>query len=96
MLIGRHPAETDATSLSRMLHGLLSGMGFFGGAVILKSGRGGKALYVVKTCIGKTVEVVIILFPFMALLPRPTKRFLDRRNHRAIRDPSDSCPWERS
>ncbi len=46
MLLGRHLAETDPSSLSRTLQGFLSGIGFLGGAVIFKSGfdvRGIKA-----------------------------------------------------
>jgi putative Mg2+ transporter-C (MgtC) family protein len=38
MLLGRHLAETDPSSLSRTLQGFLSGIGFLGGAVIFKSG----------------------------------------------------------
>lgn len=38
MLLGRHLAETDPNSLSRTLQGFISGIGFFGGAVIFKSG----------------------------------------------------------
>ncbi|MBP2238184.1 putative Mg2+ transporter-C (MgtC) family protein [Sinorhizobium kostiense] len=46
MLLGRHIAETDPSSLSRTLQGFLSGIGFLGGAVIFRSGfdvRGIKA-----------------------------------------------------
>lgn len=46
MLLGRHLAETDPSSLSRTLQGFLSGIGFLGGAVIFRSGfdvRGIKA-----------------------------------------------------
>ena len=38
MLLARHLAETDPSSVSRALQGFLSGIGFFGGAVIFKSG----------------------------------------------------------
>src|SRR5215210_6914659 len=38
MLLGRHLAETDPASISRTLQGFLGGIGFFGGAVIFKSG----------------------------------------------------------
>lgn len=38
MLLARHLAETDASSISRTLQGFLSGIGFLGGAVIFKSG----------------------------------------------------------
>src|SRR3954464_14598914 len=46
MLLGRHFADADASSISRTLQGFLSGIGFLGGAVIFKSGfdvRGIKA-----------------------------------------------------
>jgi putative Mg2+ transporter-C (MgtC) family protein len=46
MLLGRHLAEVDPSSISRTLQGFLSGIGFLGGAVIFKSGfdiRGIKA-----------------------------------------------------
>ena len=38
MLLGRHLAEIDPSSVSRTLQGFLSGIGFLGGAVIFKSG----------------------------------------------------------
>src|SRR4028119_1734300 len=38
MLLGRHLAELDPSSVSRTLQGFLSGIGFLGGAVIFKSG----------------------------------------------------------
>jgi putative Mg2+ transporter-C (MgtC) family protein len=38
MLLAKHLAEVDAASISRALQGLLSGIGFLGGAVIFKSG----------------------------------------------------------
>ena len=38
MLLGRHLAELDPSSISRTLQGFLSGIGFLGGAVIFKSG----------------------------------------------------------
>jgi putative Mg2+ transporter-C (MgtC) family protein len=38
MLLGRHLAEADPSSISRTLQGFLSGIGFLGGAVIFKSG----------------------------------------------------------
>ena len=46
MLLAKHLAQTDPASISRALQGLLSGIGFLGGAVIFKSGadvRGIKA-----------------------------------------------------
>lgn len=46
MLLAAHLQETDPASLSRTLQGMLSGIGFLGGAVIFKSGtdiRGLKA-----------------------------------------------------
>src|SRR3954464_9012323 len=38
MLLGRHLANVDPSSISRTLQGFLSGIGFLGGAVIFKSG----------------------------------------------------------
>lgn len=38
MLLAVHLAQTDPSSISRALQGLLSGIGFLGGAVIFKSG----------------------------------------------------------
>ena len=38
MLLARHLAEVDPSSISRTLQGFLSGIGFLGGAVIFKSG----------------------------------------------------------
>jgi putative Mg2+ transporter-C (MgtC) family protein len=38
MLLGRHFADADPSSISRTLQGFLSGIGFLGGAVIFKSG----------------------------------------------------------
>src|SRR4030095_4268875 len=38
MLLGRHLAELDPSSVSRTLQGFLSGIGFLGGAVVFKSG----------------------------------------------------------
>jgi putative Mg2+ transporter-C (MgtC) family protein len=38
MLLAKHLAETDAASISRALQGLMTGIGFLGGAVIFKSG----------------------------------------------------------
>lgn len=38
MLLAKHLAEVDAASISRALQGLMSGIGFLGGAVIFKSG----------------------------------------------------------
>src|SRR6187401_80129 len=38
MLLGRHLADIDPSSISRTLQGFLSGIGFLGGAVIFKSG----------------------------------------------------------
>src|SRR5919199_5979187 len=46
MLLAKHLAQSDPASISRTLQGLLSGIGFLGGAVIFKSGfdvRGIKA-----------------------------------------------------
>lgn len=46
MLLAKHLAQTDPASISRALQGLMSGIGFLGGAVIFKSGfdvRGIKA-----------------------------------------------------
>ena len=46
MLLAKHLVEVDGASVSRTLQGLLSGIGFLGGAVIFKSGadvRGIKA-----------------------------------------------------
>src|SRR3954453_7433115 len=38
MLLGRHFADADPSSISRTLQGFLSGIGFLGGAVVFKSG----------------------------------------------------------
>ncbi|HEX3558420.1 MAG TPA: MgtC/SapB family protein [Pyrinomonadaceae bacterium] len=38
MLLAKHLSELDPASVSRALQGLLSGIGFLGGAVIFKSG----------------------------------------------------------
>src|SRR3954447_21923184 len=38
MLLALHLAPTDPSSISRTLQGFLSGIGFFGGAAIFKSG----------------------------------------------------------
>src|ERR1700753_321492 len=38
MLLAKHLTEIDTASVSRALQGLLSGIGFLGGAVIFKSG----------------------------------------------------------
>ena len=38
MLVGLHMAETDPSTIGRTFQGFLSGIGFFGGAVIFKSG----------------------------------------------------------
>ena len=46
MLLAKHLTQADPSSISRTLQGLLSGIGFLGGAVIFKSGtdvRGIKA-----------------------------------------------------
>jgi putative Mg2+ transporter-C (MgtC) family protein len=46
MLLAQHLSQTDPSAVSRTLQGFLSGIGFFGGAVIFKSGfdvRGIKA-----------------------------------------------------
>lgn len=46
MLLAKHLTQTDPSSVSRTLQGLLSGIGFLGGAAIFKSGtdvRGIKA-----------------------------------------------------
>jgi putative Mg2+ transporter-C (MgtC) family protein len=37
MLLGRHLAEVDPSSISRTLQGFLSGIGFLGGAVIFRA-----------------------------------------------------------
>ena len=44
MLLGRHLAELDPSSISRTLQGFLSGIGFLGGAVIFKSGTDVKGI----------------------------------------------------
>ena len=66
MLLGRHPAEPGPFLLCRTLQGLLSGLGFLGGAVIFKSGKVESvprpsyfAPDEVKTCVSKAVEVVV-------------------------------------
>jgi len=38
MLLARHLSETDPSSVGRLLQGFLGGIGFFGGAVVFKSG----------------------------------------------------------
>src|SRR3954470_5208059 len=38
MLLAKHLAQADPSSISRTLQGFLSGIGFFGGAAIFKSG----------------------------------------------------------
>ena len=38
MLLAKHLAQTDPASISRALQGLMSGIGFLGGAVVFKSG----------------------------------------------------------
>lgn len=38
MLLAKHLTETDPSSISRTLQGLLSGTGFLGGAIILEPG----------------------------------------------------------
>jgi putative Mg2+ transporter-C (MgtC) family protein len=46
MLLAKHLTQTDPSAISRTIQGMLSGIGFFGGAVIFKSGadvRGIKA-----------------------------------------------------
>ena len=50
MLLGRHLAETDPSSISRTLQGFLSGIGFLGGAVIFKSGFDVKGIKAVRSC----------------------------------------------
>src|SRR5215204_2469921 len=42
MLLGRHLAGLDPSSISRTLQGVLSGISFLGGAVIFKSGFDGR------------------------------------------------------
>jgi putative Mg2+ transporter-C (MgtC) family protein len=44
MLLAKHLAAVDPAAISRTLQGLLSGIGFFGGAVIFKSGRDVKGI----------------------------------------------------
>ena len=44
MLLATRLAETDPSAISRMLQGFLSGIGFFGGAVVFKSGFDVKGL----------------------------------------------------
>jgi putative Mg2+ transporter-C (MgtC) family protein len=44
MLVAKHLAQTDPSSISRTLQGLLSGIGFLGGAVIFKSGSDVKGI----------------------------------------------------
>ncbi len=39
MLLARHLGENDPAAISRTLQGMLSGIGFLGGAVIFKSGK---------------------------------------------------------
>lgn len=82
MLLAKHLSQTDPSSISRTLQGLLSGIGFLGGAVIFKSGmdvRGIKAAAAVWITgaiglatgtsywwLGLTVGVVTILVLFIA------------------------------
>jgi putative Mg2+ transporter-C (MgtC) family protein len=61
MLLGRHLAELDPSSISRTLQGFLSGIGFLGGAVIFKSGfdvKGIKAAATSYWWLGITVGLV--------------------------------------
>jgi putative Mg2+ transporter-C (MgtC) family protein len=44
MLLAEHLTQTDPSSISRTLQGLLSGIGFLGGAVIFKSGADVKGI----------------------------------------------------
>lgn len=44
MLLAKHLSLTDPSSISRTLQGLLSGIGFLGGAVIFKSGTDVKGI----------------------------------------------------
>jgi putative Mg2+ transporter-C (MgtC) family protein len=44
MLLAKHLATVDPASISRLLQGLLSGIGFFGGAAIFKSGTDVKGI----------------------------------------------------
>src|SRR5207248_2383523 len=44
MLLAKHLAQTDPASISRTLQGLMSGIGFLGGAVIFKSGMDVKGI----------------------------------------------------
>lgn len=44
MLLAKHLAQFDPASISRTLQGLLAGIGFFGGAVIFKSGADVKGI----------------------------------------------------
>ena len=82
MLLGRHLAELDPSSISRTLQGFLSGIGFLGGAVIFKSGfdvKGikaaaavwitgviGLAIAMSYWLLGVTVGVITVLVMFAA------------------------------
>jgi len=82
MLLAKHLTQTDPSSISRALQGLLSGIGFLGGAVIFKTGtdvRGIKAAAAVWITgaiglaigtsywwLGVTVGAVTILVLFVA------------------------------
>jgi putative Mg2+ transporter-C (MgtC) family protein len=82
MLLAKNLSQTDPSSISRTLQGLLSGIGFLGGAVIFKSGsdvRGIKAAAAVWITgaiglaiatsywwLGITVGVVIVAVMFVS------------------------------
>lgn len=82
MLVAKHLAQIDPSSISRTLQGLLSGIGFLGGAVIFKSGsdvKGIKAAAAVWITgaiglaiatsywwLGITVGLVIVLIMFIS------------------------------
>jgi putative Mg2+ transporter-C (MgtC) family protein len=82
MLVAKHLSQTDPSAISRTLQGLLSGIGFLGGAVIFKSGsdvKGIKAAAAVWITgaigvaiatsywwLGITVGLVIVLIMFIS------------------------------
>ncbi|HEX6290126.1 MAG TPA: MgtC/SapB family protein [Herpetosiphonaceae bacterium] len=90
MLLAKHLAETDPSSLSRTLQGLLQGIGFLGGAVIFKGGtdvRGiktaaaiwitgaiGLAIGTWLWLLGVTVGIATALILFIADLPGVRRR----------------------
>src|SRR5688572_1886168 len=82
MLLGRHLAELDSSSISRTLQGFMSGIGFLGGAVIFKSGfdvngiKAAAAIWITGAlglavatsywCLGITVGLVTVAVMFIA------------------------------